>query len=247
MDGQTERRVGCFASRGERLGVLGDGTRDARWGWEFGRAYRTVRSSARTRPATVFLVVIVILRRWRSVEGGERRERRGSGGHLGAAGTRDFLRLEWEDETKCGRGEARAHRDVSRGSDAVSVYLVRRVVVVVVVERAAGVRPVPDARGPARGSGDRRSAVSEAAHDGRGGGYRDVDRGRGERAKRAGTHSAPHVHLLWPTWRPRMGRSSVDIAAPRALTVRRATCERPRSPRPPLCNRPSGGFTRWQS
>ena len=246
MDGQTERRVGCFASRGERLGVLGDGTRDARWGWEFGRAYRTVRSSARTRPATVFLVVIVILRRWRSVEGGERRERRGSGGHLGAAGTRDFLRLEWEDETKCGRGEARAHRDVSRGSDAVSVYLVRRVVVVVVVERAAGVRPVPDARGPARGSGDRRSAVSEAAH-GLGWGLQGRRRGHGTRRKRAGTHSAPHVHLLWPTWRPRMGRSSVDIATPRALTVRRATCERPRSPRPPLCNRPSGGFTRWQS
>ena len=33
----------------------------------------------------------------------------------------------------------------------------------------------------------------------------------------------------------------VDIAAPRALTVRRATSQRPRTPRPPLC--PSGGFT----
>ena len=72
-------------------------------------------------------------------------------------------------------------------------------------------------------------------------------RGHGERTKRAGTHSAPHVHLLWPTWRPRMGRSSVDIAAPRALTVRRATCERPRSPRPPLCISPERGFTHWHS
>ena len=38
-------------------------------GGEFGRASRTVRSSARTRPATVFLVVIVILR-GRAVEAG---------------------------------------------------------------------------------------------------------------------------------------------------------------------------------
>lgn len=76
--------------------------------------------------------------------------------------------------------------------------------------------------------------MSEAAH-GLGWGLQGRRRGHGTRRKRAGTHSAPHVHLLWPTWRPRMGRSSVDIAAPRALTVRRATCERPRSPRPPLC------------
>ena len=150
--------------------------------------------------------------RWRPVE---RRERRGSGGHLGAAGTlRDFLCLEWEDERNAG-GRARAHRDVSRGSDSVSVYLVRRVVVVVVVERAAGVRPVPDARGPARGSGDRRSAVSEAAH-GLGWGLQGRRRGHGDTEEARGDSlGAPRPPVM------------ADLASPHGTLVgghRRAAC-----------------------
>lgn len=72
------------------------------------------------------------------------------------AGTRERFGHQ-EGETRLGS----AHRDVSRAPDAVSVYLVRGIVVVVVVERAARVSPVPDARGPAVGVGG--GEVSEAA------------------------------------------------------------------------------------
>ena len=83
-------------------------------------------------------------------EGPERRVDAGGGHPRGRFGHQEV-------ETRLGS----AHRDVSRAPDAVSVYLVRGIVVVVVVERAARVSPVPDARGPAVGVGG--GEVSEAA------------------------------------------------------------------------------------